>query len=56
MLEIANGKLAEETIVVFLGELVVPREIVGLGRVIVFAQELVRRLENVELCREGGGG
>ena len=38
MLQIANGKLSEEAIVVFLSELVIPRRVVRrLGGVIVLA-------------------
>jgi hypothetical protein len=38
MLQIANGKLSEEVVVVFLSELVVPRGVVRrLGGVIVLA-------------------
>jgi hypothetical protein len=38
MLQIANGKLSEEVIVVFLSELVIPRGVVvRLGEVIVVA-------------------
>jgi len=38
MLQIANGKLSEEVVVVFLSELVVPRgAVVRLGEVIVLA-------------------
>jgi len=38
MLQIANGKLSEEVVVVFLSELVVPRGVVArLGEVIVLA-------------------
>ena len=37
MLQIANGKLSEEVVVVFLSELIVPRGVVRLGEVIVVA-------------------
>ena len=37
MFEIANGKLSEEIVVVFLSELVVPRGIVRRGVVFVLA-------------------
>lgn len=37
MLQIANGKLSEEVVVVFLSELVVPSVFVRLGEVIVVA-------------------
>ena len=37
MLQIANGKLSEEVVVVFLSELVVPSVVVLLGEVIVVA-------------------
>ena len=53
VLEIANRKLAEEAVVVFLSELVVPGGVLCLGRGVVFAQELVGSLEDVEFCGEG---
>ena len=56
MFEIADGKLAEEAVVVFLSELIVPRGISWLDGVLVFAEEFVGSLENVEFCRERGGG
>jgi hypothetical protein len=37
MLQIANGKLSEEVVVVFLSELVVPRGVVRLGEVVIMA-------------------
>jgi hypothetical protein len=37
MFQIANGKLSEEVVVVFLSELVVPSVVVRLGEVIVVA-------------------
>jgi hypothetical protein len=37
MLQIANGKLSEEVVVVFLSELVVPRGAVRLGEVVIMA-------------------
>ena len=49
MLQIANGKLSEEVVVVFLSELVVPRVVVRLGEVIVVAcKNLWEAPENVE--------
>jgi len=52
MFEIADGKLAEEAAVVFLSELIVPRGVLCLDGILVFAEELVGSLENVEFCRE----
>lgn len=53
--KIANGKLAEEGVVVFLSELVVPRGVWCLDGVFVFTEELVGSLENVKFCSEGCG-
>ena len=55
MFKIANSKLSEEVVVVFLSELVVPGCVAGLGVVFVLAQELVRSPENIEFCGGGGG-
>jgi len=50
--EIADGKFAKEAGVVFLSELIVPRSILCLDGILVFAEELMGSLENVEFCRE----